>query len=152
MTRDDIIRLAESVKIKASIGQTDPKDKKYRPNVNALGKHVPVEWLENFAAAVADELKVKPRLTVKLCSFPESNGRRNWTAMITRDRPWSGLLGNCGGGTIDRGEYWNRIAYAAEQARFLLGERDTEPHILDYSTDIDTPDQWSGEKHAIKSE
>lgn len=89
----------------------------------------------------------QPRLTIRLTSFPESNGKRNWTAMIVRVESWDGLIGNCGGITVDRGEYWNRVAYEAERARFLLGERDTEPYILDYSDDIKTPEEWAGEVH-----
>lgn len=91
-------------------------------------------------------MSTQPQLTVRLTSFPESNGRRNWTALLIRTDPeWRGLIGNCGGITIDRGEYWNRVAYEAECARFLIGERDTEPYILDYGDDIQTPDEWKGE-------
>lgn len=93
-----------------------------------------------------DDVKPEqPRLTVRLCSFPESNGKRNWTALLVRVEKWDGLIGNCGGITVDRGELWNRVAYEAEIARFLIGERDTEPHILDYGDDIETPEQWAGE-------
>lgn len=88
----------------------------------------------------------QPRLTVRLTSFPESNGKRNWTALLVREEPWNGLVGNCGGVSLARGEFWNRVAYEAERARFLIGERDTEPFILDYGDDIETPDQWLGEK------
>lgn len=91
-------------------------------------------------------MHAQPQLTVRLTSFPESNGKRNWTALLVRtDTTWKGLVGNCGGITIDRGEYWNRVAYEAERARFLLGERDTEPFILDYGDDIMTPEEWKGE-------
>lgn len=88
---------------------------------------------------------MQPRLTVRVTSFPESNGKRNWTALLVRLEPWRGLIGNCGGITIARGELWNRVAYEAECARALLGERDTEPHILDYGDDIQTPEEWAGE-------
>jgi len=37
------------------------------------------------------------------------------------------------------------VAYEAECARALLGERDTEPHILDYGDDIKIPEAWAGE-------
>lgn len=84
-------------------------------------------------------------LTVRILSFPESNGKRNWTAMIVRKKKWDGLIGNAGGITIARGEYWNRVAYVAEQAKYLLAERDTEPFILDFGDDIETPEQWAGE-------
>lgn len=87
----------------------------------------------------------KPTLTVVLRSFPESNGKRNWTAMFKRTTPFNGLVGNCGGITIARGEFWNRVAYEAERARVLLGERQTEPSIVDYAKDVMTPQEWSGQ-------
>lgn len=89
----------------------------------------------------------QPRLTVRLTSFPESNGKRNWTALLVRVGVWDGLVGNCGGISLARGELWNRVAYEAECARFLIGERNTEPFILDYGDDIQTPDEWAGETH-----
>lgn len=88
---------------------------------------------------------IQPRLTVRLQSFPESNGKRNWTALLVRVDKWDGLVGNCGGVSLARGERWNRVAWEAECARFLIGERDTEPYILDYGDDINTPDEWAGE-------
>ncbi len=90
---------------------------------------------------------MQPRLTVRLTSFPESNGKRNWTALLVRVDAWGGLVGNCGGISLASGELWNRVAYGAERARFLIGERDTEPRILDYVDDIETPEQWAGETH-----
>lgn len=53
--------------------------------------------------------------------------------------------GDCGGIQVARGELWNRVAYHAEEAGFLFGERYTEPHILDYGDDIATPEEWAGE-------
>ncbi len=103
---------------------------------------------------VADEGKtaaaaqVLPRLAVRVVSYPESNGKRNWTALLTREAKWGGLIGNSGGVTLARGELWNRVAYEAERARFLLGQRDTEPFILDYGDDIQTPEEWKGEEKA----
>ncbi len=64
----------------------------------------------------------QPRLTVRLVSFAESNGKRNWTALLVRAEPWDGLIGNCGGITVARGELWNRVAYEAERTKFLIGE------------------------------
>jgi hypothetical protein len=87
----------------------------------------------------------KTQLTVRLTSFPETNGRRNWTALLVRKQPWDGLIGNCGGITVAHGELWNRVAYEAERAKFLIGERPDEPFILDYGDDIETPEQWQGE-------
>lgn len=91
-----------------------------------------------------NEITLQPLITVRIVSFPESNGKRNWTAMFVRIVPWDGLLSNSGGITIARSEYWNRVAYDAERARFLLGERTTEPRILHYSKDVKTPEEWSG--------
>lgn len=84
-------------------------------------------------------------LKVVIQSFPESNGRRNWTAMFKRTTPFKGLVGNGGGITIARGEQWNRVAYQAERARVLLGERVTEPDILAYGEDVATPQEWKGQ-------
>ncbi len=92
-----------------------------------------------------EETAAQPRLTVRLCSFPESNGNRNWTALLVRVDEWAGLIGNCGGISVARSEFWNRVAYEAERAKLLIGERDTEPNILDYGDDIKTPEEWAGE-------
>jgi hypothetical protein len=104
----------------------------------------------NFSAAssdttVSNPALLQPRLTVKLRSFPESNGRQNWTAMLVRVDPWTGLVGSCGGITVARGELWNRVAYEAERTKLLIGERNTEPDILDYGDDIKNPEDWKGE-------
>lgn len=107
-----------------------------------------VQSIDRVAAAMpqADALDAaRALLTVRLTSFPESNGKRNWTAMFIRTKPWKGLVGSAGGITIAHGELWNRVAYEAERARFLIGERDTEPQITDYGTDIQTPEEWLGE-------
>lgn len=96
-----------------------------------------------WQAAQAQPVLVE-QLTVRIVSFPESNGKRNWTAMFVRTKPWGGLVGNAGGITIARGEFWNRVAYEAERARCLLGERATEPSILAYGKSVSTPDEWTG--------
>lgn len=62
--------------------------------------------------------------------MPESNGRNNWTAT---------LLGNGRDFTIARSEYPGRVAYEADCVRFIIGERDTWPRILDYGADDCTP-------------
>lgn len=103
---------------------------------------------EQNSPAVAGPVErrvMQPRLTVRLQSFPESNGKRNWTALLVRVAEWDGLVGNCGGISIARGEFWNRVAYEAERTKLLIGERDKEPNILDYGDDISTPEQWAGE-------
>ena len=98
-----------------------------------------------FLSSAQSPVGQQPRLTVRLTTFPESNGKRNWTALLVRVEEWGGLVGNCGGITVAHGELWNRVAYHAECAKLLIGERDTEPHILDYGDDIQTPDEWAGE-------
>ena len=102
-------------------------------------------WNRAPASSEQQAAAVQPRLTVRLTSFPESNGKRNWTALLVREEKWGGLIGNAGGISVARGELWNRVAYESECARFLLGLRDTEPFILDYGDDIETPEQWMGE-------
>lgn len=86
----------------------------------------------------------QPKLKVVIHSYPESNGKRNWTALITRDHKWNGLIGNGGGITVAHGEYWNRVAYESERARFLIGEREKEPDIIQYGWDVRVPEDWTG--------
>ena len=50
----------------------------------------------------------QPKLTVRLTSYPESNGKLNWTALLVRVEKFDGLVGTSGGITIARGECWNR--------------------------------------------
>ena len=111
----------------------------------------PAPGAPEHAREVVAPAREQPRLMVRLTSFPESNGKRNWTALLVRADAWDGLVGNCGGVSLARGELWNRVAYHAECARLLIGERDTEPHILDYGDDIETPEQWAGEEHGGRS-
>ena len=102
-----------------------------------------IKQLESRIASL--EEREQPKLTVKLQSFPESNGKRNWTALLVRVDKWGGLVSNCGGISIAYGELWNRVAYEAERTKLLIGERDTEPCIMDYGEDIETPEEWKGE-------
>lgn len=91
----------------------------------------------------------QPELKVVIQSFPESNGKRNWTAILKRVEPFDGLVGSCNGITIARGEYWNRVAYEAQRTMFLLGQRETEPFILDFGDDVKTPEEWKGETRSF---
>lgn len=72
----------------------------------------------------------RPRLSVWYGSMPESNGKSNWTAIIYRE-------GECisEGICIDRSEYPERTLYEADKMRYLIGELDVEPWILDYDSD-----------------
>lgn len=110
----------------------------------------PQVWLTQkdaieYGSRVADTMidRCQPELTVRLTSYPETNGKRNWTAMFVRkDKSFRGLVGTSGGVIISAGEYWNRVAYYAERAKFLIGERDTEPDIMMYGNDVKTPEEW----------
>lgn len=78
--------------------------------------------------------------------MPESNGKKNWQAYFRRkdESNFKGLIGSMGGICIAWGEDWNRVAYEAERARFLIGERKTEPNIREYGKDVLTPEDWKG--------
>lgn len=82
--------------------------------------------------ALASAEKLRPELAVWYGSMPESNGKSNWTAILYRKDD------GIGGGvniTIDRSEYPDRVRYEADRVRFLIGEIDKEPWILDYDAD-----------------
>lgn len=72
----------------------------------------------------------KPELTVWYGPMPESNGKTNWTAIL--HRKGEDMLD---GITIDRSEYPGRVLYAADRARYLIGEKPDRPFILDYDAD-----------------
>lgn len=67
-------------------------------------------------------------LTVWYGSMPESNGKTNWTAILHRGDISEGF-------TIDRSEYPDRVRYEADRVRYLIGETEKEPWILDYDAD-----------------
>lgn len=131
MTHDEIKQEAESF---------------FRKHHGTVNSDNAMKDVIEFAQHYVEKSQPQPRLTVRLTSYPESNGKRNWTALFVRTEPFDGLVGTSGGITIARGELWNRVAYEAERAKFLIGERDTEPFILDYGDDIHTPEEWAGEK------
>ena len=57
INREYVIRMAKESGFKACVGTTD-KEGHYHPFVNALGKDIPIEWLERFAALAA--LRAQP--------------------------------------------------------------------------------------------
>jgi len=57
--REEIIRMAKEAGMRASVGKTD-KEGNYHPDKNALGNHVPVEWLERFAALLQSNAERVP--------------------------------------------------------------------------------------------
>lgn len=63
-------------------------------------------------------------------TLPESNGKSNWTVMLyTGDYIWDGF-------TIHQSEYEDRARYDYDTLRYMLGEIDTKPCILDYDADL----------------
>jgi hypothetical protein len=91
------------------------------------------ETQKKFEALVDETLALlsasKPAaLTVWYGSMPESNGKTNWTAILHKGDIASGM-------TIDRSEYPDRVRYAADHVRWLIGELTEEPWILDYDAD-----------------
>jgi hypothetical protein len=82
------------------------------------------DWNRRAARATAEQ----SNLTVWSGSMPESNGKSNFTAILHR-----GDLSK--GHTIDRSEYPDRVRYEADRVRWLIGEIDKEPWILDYDAD-----------------
>lgn len=68
------------------------------------------------------------KLMVWSGSMPESNGKSNFTAILHRGDLSKGF-------TIDRSEYPDRVRYEADRVRWLIGEIDKEPWILDYDAD-----------------
>jgi len=78
-----------------------------------------------------------PALEVWVGAMPESNGKTNHTAILKRKG--SQLWDEDVAITIDRSEYPGRVQYEADRMRYLIGEIDKEPCIMDYD-----PDEHSG--------
>jgi hypothetical protein len=78
-------------------------------------------------------------LSVWYGPMPESNGKSNYTALLYRkgESLYDGAVI-----TLDRSEYPDRVRYEADRVRYLIGELDAEPFILDYD-----PDKHSGYTH-----
>jgi hypothetical protein len=109
----------------AVAGSEDPRN-------SAPPKEPPESYVESILCNVKQSHNIPKRLTVWYGSMPESNGRTNWTAILHRGDMSEGH-------TIDRSQYPGRVRYAADRVRFLLGELDKEPWILDYDGDERTP-------------
>lgn len=58
-SRDDVIRMAREAGMDAVSGGI--RNGKYEPKVNALKHSVPIEWLERFAALVAESATAAER-------------------------------------------------------------------------------------------
>jgi len=75
----------------------------------------------------------QPKLEVWFGSMPETNGKRNWTAILHAGDIPHGL-------TLDRSEYHDRVRYEADRARHLIGELPDPPDILAYDPDLREPE------------
>lgn len=97
------------------------------------------DYVEQFRAALADHVASQlapaepvPELEVWYGSMPESNGKSNFTATLRRK---GASLFDTNSYTFARSEYPERVRYKADCMRFLIGEIDKEPFILDYDAD-----------------
>lgn len=68
-------------------------------------------------------------LRVWLGPMPESNGKTNWTAILHNGDVTQGI-------TLARSEYPDRVRYEADRVRWLLGDLDKKPFLMDYDTDL----------------
>jgi hypothetical protein len=64
--------------------------------------------------------------------MPESNGKSNFTALLYRKAE---AIGEGVTITLARSEYPDRVRYEADRVRYLIGELEAEPFILDYEAD-----------------
>lgn len=100
-----------------------------------------------LALSVQHSQQQQHAVTVWFGSMPESNGRENWTVMLRRKAAPDGADAHTRhllltGFTVCRSEYKDRMRYEADRLRFLLGEIDKEPWILDYDADLHSG--WQG--------
>lgn len=85
-------------------------------------------------------MQTQPKLKVSYGRMPESNGKNNWTVILYREGDFFG------GYTVSRSEYPDRERYEADCLRYLIGEIDKRPCILDYDGDlVSEPFEWRNE-------
>jgi hypothetical protein len=75
----------------------------------------------------------QPKLFVWFGSMAESNGKKNWTAILHRGDITRGF-------SFARSEYHDRVRYDADCMRYLIGDLDVEPFILDYDSEMLSPE------------
>ena len=93
------------------------------------------ETVQRIVAALSAQQSARqPELTVWEGPMPESNGKSNFTAVLMR-KGADLFDGISGGMTIARSEYPDRVRYEADCVRWLIGELDNEPCIIDYDAD-----------------
>lgn len=90
-----------------------------------------IDRLQRVEKALA-AARVQNDLAVWYGSMPESNGKTNWTAILYRKNP--GIIMGWPF-TIGRSEYPDRVRYQADIVRYLIGELEEPPFILDYDSD-----------------
>lgn len=99
-----------------------------------LAHKAPLMTVAQHERIVATQQSSQPELTVWEGQMPESNGKSNFTAVLMRKG--AGLFdGIAGGMTIARSEYPDRVRYEADCVRWLIGELDEQPCIIDYDAD-----------------
>lgn len=90
LSREDVVRLAREAGIHASVGIT--KNDRYHPNVSALGKSVPVEWLQRFASLVRS-VPLTGETNAQLAVHPnhaESEQQRPMAGAVALGQPLGG--------------------------------------------------------------
>lgn len=114
--------------------------------------------LQAIAAAERAQQAEPVELSVWFGDMPETNGKKNWTAILHRK---NGCISE--GVTLTRSEYPDRARYEADRVRHLIGELKSEPDILAYDGDLHSgyvskkdaqppavavPDDWRDAAHA----
>ena len=89
-----------------------------------------VEKTVDIITELLESVSENPAVKVRYLSMPESNGKENWTAILCRA---DGDIVD--GVTLDRSEFPDRVRYAADRARYVIGELKDRPRILDYDAD-----------------
>jgi hypothetical protein len=79
-------------------------------------------------SALTTEKVAALKLTVWYGTMPESNGKTNWTAILHNGDVSRGI-------TLAMSEYEDRVRYEADRMRWMIGELDKEPFLLDYDAD-----------------
>lgn len=94
--------------------------------LEAGGMQMSIDEMQEF-------MKRVPELDVWVGPMPESNGKTNYTAILMRK---GGSLFDDGMTmTIARSEYPGRVNYEADRVRYLIGQMETEPFVLDYDSE-----------------
>lgn len=94
------------------------------------GELAVVEAVLRVASAPVSE--IRSDLTVWYGSMSESNGKSNFTATLMRK---GATAFDTNQFTFARSEYPDRVRYDADCMRYLIGEINTQPCILDYDAD-----------------